>query len=245
MKKRLLAILLSALLVANLSACSCVPHENVQKENSTGENSSTEDLHTNDSLENNNTNGGNNPTQPLYTTQNLIDTLQLSSLFSSVLKNETKVQNTMDGSAAYLNDFVIGSVSHAYVSAIDLDGNGTQEICVLESGDNIILLHEFENTIYAYQYRHNALYNLLNDGTYSWNERSGNIYGTDKLRFDGSQKNCIELCRVEFNKNFYINEIEVSQEEYQSHVQSQKSAEKATRYLWETGFSSNYQENGK
>ena len=246
LKKRILTMLLSALLVANISACNYAPNKNVRKEVSTSENSSTGDLHTNKSLENNNINEEDNPTQPLYTTQSLIDTLQLSSSFSSVLKNETKVLNTMDNSSTYLNDFIIGSMSHAYVSAIDLDENGTNEICVLEYGDTIILLHEYENVVYAYQYRHNALYNLLIDGTFSWNEQSGNIYGTDKLLFDGAQKNSVSLDRVEHNKKFYINEIEVSQKEYQLYIQNKKLAEKADRYLWETSWkTSDYQENGK
>ena len=234
MKKRILAMLLSALLVANISACNCV-FDNIQKK----ENGSTID--TSDNIQNTESTiesgDKNNQTQPpVYTTQDLVEILQLSNTFSMVLKNETKVCNSIDSSLVYLNDYINGSMRYADVSAIDLDGNGVNDVIVLEWGDRVILLKEYEGIVYAWKYRHTALYYLRTDGTYAWSTQAGNIYGSSKLQFDGEIRNDVELDRVEYNEKFYINEIEVSQDTFQTYVQNEKLAEKADRYCWETGF---------
>lgn len=246
MKKRILAILLSALLVANVSACNYISTDNEQEE-TTNESSIMKYSSTNEDHKGNNSNNDVGSIQaPTYKTHDLIDILQLSNVFASVLKNETRVLDSKDNSLAYLNDFIIGSMTYAYVSALDLDKSCVNDLLVLECSDKVIVLKEHKGTVYAWQYRHTALYNLLVDGTYSWSEQAGNIYGTDKLQFNGATKDAVELDRVEYNEKFYINEIEVSKDTFQAYIQNKNSAEKANRYLWETGFeSSYYQENGK
>ena len=246
MKKRIFAMLLSVLMLASTSACNYTSNSDA-KYATTNESDGTNDLSTNNTQNNNNESQEMDKVQPsVYTTQNLVDALQLSNVFSLVLKNETKVWDPTDNSLTYLKDFIIGSMAYAYVSTLDLDENGINDVLVLENGDKVIVLKEHEETVYAWQYRHTALYNLLVDGTYSWSEQAGNIYGTDKLRFHGAQKEAVELDRVEYNEKFYINEIEVSKDTFQIYVQNQKSTEKVARYWWKTGFeTSDYQENGK
>lgn len=236
MKKRILAILLSALLVMNISACNYEPNDNAQEETTT-ENSGTKDSSTNDAQNNNNANNENGLIQvSTYTTQNLVDTLQLSNAFSSVLKNEATIWDSTNSSFTYLNNFIIGSMEYAYVSALDLDEVNGNEVIVIESGEDVIILKEHEGMIYAWQYRHTALYNLRVDGTYNWSEQGGNIYGSAKLQFDGASKSSIELDRVEYNEKFYINEIEVTEEEFLTYAQSQDVAKETTQYLWKTGY---------
>ena len=246
MKKRILTILLSALLVANINACSYVPKEDIHKETSTNENSGTKDSSTNDAQNNNNANNETDLIQiSTYTTQNLLDTLQLSNAFSSVLKSEATIWDSTNSSFTYLNNLIIGS-EYAYVSALDLDEVNGNEVIVIESSEDVIILKEHEGMIYAWQYRHTALYNLRVDGTYNWSEQGGNIYGSAKLQFDGASKSSIELDRVAYNEEFYINEIEVSQDAFQVYVQNQMLAKEANRYWWKTGVnSSDYQANGK
>ena len=246
MKKRIFAILLSALLTASATACNYAPNDNMQEE-TTNENSGTKDSSTNDAQNNNHAKNESDLIQvSAYTTQDLVDTLQLSNVFSSVLKNEATIWDSTNSSFTYLNKFIIGSMTHAYVSVLDLDENNVNEVIVIESGDEVIILKEHKGMIYAWQYRHTALYNLRVDGTYSWNEQSGNIYGSAKLQFDGASKNSVELDRVEYNEKFYINEIEVTEEEYITYVQNQAIVKEATQYWWKTDFEiPDYQKNGK
>lgn len=252
MKKRILAMLLSALLATNISACNYESNDNVQandnvQEETTTENSGTKDSSTNDAQNNNNAKNENGLIQvSTYTTQNLVDTLQLSNSFSSVLKNEATIWDSTNSSFTYLNNLIIGSIEYAYVSALDLDEVNGNEVIVIESSENVIVLKEHEGMIYAWQYKHTALYNLRVDGTYNWSEQGRNIYGSAKLQFDGASKSSIELDRVEYNEEFYINEIEVSQDAFQAYIQNEMLAKEADRYWWKTGFeSSDYQENGK
>ena len=243
MKKRIFAMLLFALLATNISACNYEPNDNVQandnlKEEATTENSGTKDSSTNDAQNNNNANNETDLIQvSTYTTQNLLDTLQLSNAFSSVLKNEATIWDSTNSSFTYLNNLIIGS-EYAYVSALDLDEVNGNEVIVIESSEDVIILKEHEGMIYAWQYRHTALYNLRVDGTYNWSEQGGNIYGSAKLQFDGASKSSIELDRVAYNEEFYINEIEVSQDAFQVYVQNQMLAKEANRYLWNTGVNS-------
>ena len=240
MKKRIIATLLSALLLANVTACSFVPEnglgEDTTKETTGSETNDIESSETDDTQST--TDMSNTDTTPTYSTQELVVELQLSSIFASVLQNETTVYGSFLDSKenGYLNDFIIGSMPYAYVSALDLDENGVNDVLVLEDGDKVIVLKEHEGAVYAWQYRHTALYNLLVDGTYSWSEQAGQIYGSAKLQFDGTRRNDVELDRVENNEKFYINEIEISKDAFQTYVQNKKLAEKAERYWWETKF---------
>ena len=252
MKKRVLTILLSALLVTNISACNYeLNHDDLETEETTTlETTSTEFLDTGDTQNTTDSTEQNNQSlTPTYSTQALVEVLQLPNIFASVLQNETTVYGSFLDSKenGYLNDFIIGStVKFAFVSSIDLDENGIKDVVVLEDGDKVIILKEYEGTVYAWQYRDSALYNLRIDGTYNWSGEAGQIYGSAKLQFDGTRRNDVELDRVEYNEKFYINKIEVSQEEYLSYVQNKKLAEKADRYLWQTGFEkSDSQINGK
>ena len=235
-------MLLSALLVANMSACNLVSENDVEETTITFEYTDTESLNIENTIHT-----SEKRLPPSYSTQELIEELQLPSLFASVLKNETKICCARDNFLDYLNNFILGGVvEYADVSVLDLDNNGVTEVIVLECGDRVIILKEHEGTVYAWQFRHTALYGLRVDGTYGWSEQAGQVYGTEKLQFDGYKMNPIELDRVEYNEKFYINEVEVTEEAFLTYVQNQEVAEAATQYWWKTDFETpDYQINGK
>ncbi len=245
MRKRILAMLLAALMLSNMNACHQVTNDDIQ-EGTTNNSSVAEDLSTNNT-QNNSENNEIAPIQePTYTTQILVEVLRLSSTFLMALTNEQQIKDVVNDSLTYLNNFIVGSIAYAYVSALDLDENGVNDVLVLECGDKVIVLKEHEGKVYAWQFRHTALYNIKVDGTYSWSDQAGKVYGTDKLQFDGYKKNPIELYRVEYNEKFYINEVEVTEETFLAYVQNQEFAEIATQYWWKTDFETpDYQMNGK
>ena len=246
MKKRLFAMLLSALLLANASACAYLP-KNDMETTMDSTSADTESSNTENDQTITDKGGDSDSLQTaVYTTQELVEALQLSNSISMVLKNEAKVCVSKDNSLVYLNEYTNGSMPYADVSAFDLDENGANEVVVMEGLDNVIVLKEYEGVVYAWQYGHTALYHLRTDGTYYWNRQAGQIYGSSKLHFEGITRNDVELDRVEHNEKFFINETEVSQEEYLSYAQNQKTAEKAEQYCWKTNLKTpDYLINGK
>ena len=182
-----------------------------------------------------------NGQQKTYSTDELIAALNITDRLAMALKNEIKVYDTEYNSLRYLGNMAIyqeASWDDASVSAIAIDGNGRNNVVVLEHLDTVIMLREYETTVLAYKFRHHALYNLRIDGSYSWNAQAGTVYGSSKLQFDGTHVRSVELERVEDDGTehvkFYINGTEVTAEAFRAYCQNVSVVEKAVQYRWRT-----------
>ena len=236
MKKRLLAMILSALLVVNISACSDVIDNDFDKETN---NTVTVESNDRESLVTENT--------KLYTTKELADVLQLPDHFVSVLKNETKVYYDLDKEYLYLQHWFLGPVmSFAFVSAIDLDEDGIKDIVTLDGNDGtMVILKAYEGTVHAEFVGSRYIWGLKIDGTFFSRDRlyddTGDYNRVYTCRYQFSEGEIIRtvLCRSEYGENcqrYYINEAEVSQEEYLAYEPHQNSVKDAERYGWNTNF---------
>ena len=259
MKKRILAMLLSALLVMNISACVYVPKNKIER--ATGW--ATEETPTVGSKNNDSQSGlespehSNQQAEKIYSTQELVEALELSNLFASVLRCEDMFYNTNEDTYMYLNNYkyaydYISEWKTISVATIDMDGDGQNEM-LIEGLHDIAIFRELEGKIYSYGFTFRSMNTISNDGTFSWNRSAGNIYGSSKLQFDGIVHHCIELYRVEYHgtedAKYYINGDEVSLEEMQSYGE-QPLSEKVDWYAWnkdtiEDSFRSDNQVNGK
>jgi hypothetical protein len=184
-------------------------------------------------------NSGTQSAEKVYSTQELIEKLEISDLFASILRCEEMFYNTNEGVYMYLRDYkyaydYISEWKTISVAMIDMDGNGQNEMLV-EGLHDIVVFREFEGEIYSYGFTFRSMNSIREDGTFLWAEKAGKIYGSSKLQFDRTVHRCIELYRVEHhgteNAKYYINENEVTLTEMQSYGE-RTLANKVNWYSW-------------
>ena len=103
---------------------------------------------------------------------------------------------------------------------IDLDGDGVCEYVIESSLGDSVVLHYFENKVYAYTFSFRNFNNLHTDGSYFWNStmEDGLDYGASRLRFEGSELIIEPIYTVvndeKENTVYYIGEDEVTKQEF-------------------------------
>ena len=186
--------------------------------------------------------------KPQYTVEELAEVLHLSSTMLSVLSNEAKLRDTdpiwKDKEFVYLQYLVRYNFDKICIArAFDLDEDGINEVVILDGGLTIVVLREYEGTVYGRKLALREMYNLRIDGTYDWDGREEDVltYATSKLNFNGADWNPIELKRYdvdinEENERYYIGGTEVTKEEYKVYMQHEDVADKAEWYILMLNF---------
>ena len=241
MKKTLLIFILISLFILSFTLTACGDTENV--DNNAAE--TTAKLNFTTSTESKSEEAEKEPEIETYSTDELVKTLHIPDIFASVLKTQTKVCDIHDNSFEYLHNYIhyFDTIDYVYVSVLDLDNNNIIDVIVLDALYFIVTLSEYEGTVYAHQFRYSGLIDLRIDGTHGWSEQAGDVSGIDKLQFVDGYKWPIgieleRIERVEDNIKFYINEVEVSEEEYNIYKDTRLKnlAEEAPRYQWKNDF---------
>ena len=233
MKKRIIALLLSALLLANVTACNSAPETN---DESTLEDTFPEET----------TKPEEDPeTRPRLKigtyAQGFSSYENLPDLYQSVLADRTPLFHVREEQELYFGECKfpyfqtkVSDTSFLYFTVLDLDGDGKEEVIVTDSGD-MIVLRAHQGTVYAYGFTFRSMYHLQTNGVYHWTSNAGLTYGSAKLRFDGNQLVIDELERVEKDAEqsekfqCYVNGALVSYEDFCSH-REQVYADQATWY---------------
>ena len=220
MRKRILAILLSALLVANVSACNYATDDNIQEE---GKESTTVD------------------TKNLYTgseSESALITDEKSQMIAVEMYKET-LYDFMNGLNPFETvDWVLNGNPSFSFAIVDMNGDGFPEVIVYNL-DNLgnfgehLVLHYVSGEPYLVtaQFGFRGMYNIMKDGTFAWNRRSGLEYGTGKL--EGNSLDYIELYWIRNDGTdeveFFIGDQKVTLEELNA-FSSQFSNERAEFY---------------
>ncbi|MBQ7346490.1 MAG: leucine-rich repeat protein [Clostridia bacterium] len=155
-------------------------------------------------------------------------------LFSAVLKNETRVveyHNDAEGEYKYLKDCKMpysmerleDIKEHLQYALVDMDGDGIDELVV--SGGDTLILRYYEGKIYCYSYIFRNMYDIKQDGSFSWNHNGIDFeYGENKLRFEGVQPKGEVLWRIvndgEPNAEYYIAGQQVTETEIQEYFKN-------------------------
>lgn len=83
----------------------------------------------------------------------------------------------------------------------------------------MILRIDVESVI-GFEFGHRGMTQIYTDGSFIWNENSGNTYGCSRLEFTGKTYKTIELWRVENNESgstaYYIDGKTATKEEVDS-----------------------------
>ena len=244
MKKRALTMLLtSALLTAPLTACNTVGTDDTITTTET----TVETISNMDTLESITSNLQNEATSDdfsnqlleKYSTQELIEMLEISDSLASILRCEEMFYNTNEDKYMLLSDYkyaydYISQWKTIDVTTIDMDLDGQKEMLV-EGLHDIIVFREYEGKIYSYGFTFRSMNSIRNDGIFLWSEYAGNIYGAARLQFDGTTYHSIELYRVEFHgtedAKYYIDGDSVTLDEMTAY--NLPLTEKLDFYAWD------------
>jgi len=108
----------------------------------------------------------------------------------------------------------------------DFDSDGKKEVAVMWTDGNILILRQNGNTVTGFDFDLHSMYQLNNDGTYYWSEKTGLTYGCSTLQFSENQCTTTELWRVEhsyFNSvTYYVNNKPVSESNFLANTRRTK-----------------------
>ena len=137
--------------------------------------------------------------------------------FEKILNNEQSFYSTDKKTDILLSDYNLKALSYSYV---DMDNDNIDELVIeLETFDILILRIDGESVI-GFEIGHRAMASIFTDGSFLWNQNSGNTYGCSRLEFTGKTYKAIELWRVENNESgfttYYINGKTATKAEFES-----------------------------
>ncbi len=137
--------------------------------------------------------------------------------FEKILNNEQSFYSTNKKADVILSDYNKKVWKYSYV---DMDNDNIDELAIeLESGDILILRIDVESVI-GFEFGMRGMYQINTDGSFLWNENTGNTYGCSRLEFTGKTYKTIELWRVENNESgftaYYIDGKTATKEEADS-----------------------------
>ncbi len=138
-------------------------------------------------------------------------------IFEKILNNEQSFYSTNKKADVILSDYNKKAWKYSYV---DMDNDNIDELAIeLESGDVLILKIDGESII-GFEFSMRAMYQINTDGSFLWNENTGNTYGCSRLKFTGKTYKDIELWRVENSESgsttYYIDGKTATKEEVDS-----------------------------
>ena len=155
--------------------------------------------------------------------------------FDAVLKNEAtliyKIYN-YPNTERYLQEIFNLTLSDAPLQAlVDMDEDGIYEIVLTKAStydNDKILLRYYNGAVYGYSFGQSQMSQVYADGSFSWTNSDNDIgiseSGISRLSFDGTELKFKELLRTEHISRFYIEGVEVTQDEYNDHLASRPQA---------------------
>ena len=137
--------------------------------------------------------------------------------FEKILNNEQDFYLAYDKTNIFLSDYNKKAWKYSYV---DMNSDNIDELAIeLEDGNVLILRIDGESVI-GFEFGMRGMYQINIDGSFLWNQNSGNTYGCSKLEFTGKTYKTIELWRVENNESgsttYYIDGKTATKEEFAS-----------------------------
>ncbi len=118
---------------------------------------------------------------------------------------------------------------------VDFDSDGINEFAVMLQDGDILILRKNGDLIFGFDFGLRSMSQINKDGTYAWNENSGNIYGCSKLEFSQNECKSVELFRVEQGENnsitYYVGGKAATEKEYKEANEKVNTQSIAWTYL--------------
>lgn len=202
-----LFLLLVFLLCISLCFCACETFKNHDQTSTNYANSPIESTSPSESA----------PSTTSSTPSHIITFESVAEPFRSILEDKqtfysaTKKENVKISS--YNRDML-------QYTAVDFDSDDVDEFAIMLQDGDIVILRKNGDSVVGFNFGVRSIYQINKDGTYAWNENSGNIYGCSKLEFSQNDCKSVELFRVERGENdsisYYVNGKFVPENEYKA-----------------------------
>ena len=239
--KKWLCLLLAGTLIFSLSACHRDQTPNTSSDVTDTNSHSSSGITTDETK----TNVTDTPlhTAPSDATEETFSTIpsspklsnKISEPFASILNNKQSFYRSRGDygqKSTYLSDYHKNIWKFAIV---DMDVDTKNELAVMFNDGNILILRQYNETVYGYDFRLQSMYQINKDGSFLWNKDAGDTYGCSTLRFTDCKVETTELWRTEHTGSdsfaFYINNKLVSKEQFNT-VSQQRNLESVDWNLW-------------
>jgi len=137
--------------------------------------------------------------------------------FEKILNNEQVFYLAYDKTNIFLSDYNLKAQSYSYV---DMDSDNVDELAIMFEGGDLMILRIDGESVIGFEFGMRGMYQINIDGSFHWNQNTGNTYGCSRLEFTGKTYKTIELWRIENNESgsttYYINGKTATKEEFDS-----------------------------
>lgn len=154
-----------------------------------------------------------------FTDRKPIDSNNISAkeCYEKILKNEQTFYSVVRETDLFLSDYNKKAWRYSFV---DMDGDNIDELAIMFEDSSVLILRKDSASVIGFDFGHRGMAQIFTDGSFLWNQDSGNTYGCSKLEFSGKTYKTIELWRVE-NKDsssaaYYIDGNIATKEELDS-----------------------------
>lgn len=156
---------------------------------------------------------------------NEIENQRALEAFGAVMRNEITMyypayQSTWN--EIYFQQIGLAQTTPSYQALIDMDQDGIKEL-ILSYDEARILLHFENDLVYGFDKGINSMITIYTDGSFSWSyysDKFGSEYGISRISFDNGKPKYHELSRVENYTKFYLNGVQVTEEQYNTHIEN-------------------------
>ena len=137
--------------------------------------------------------------------------------FDEILNNEKEFYLPHKESNILLSNY---NKKALYYSYVDMDNDTIDELAIEFEDGNVLILRVDVESVIGFEFGMRGMYQINTDGSFCWNENSGNTYGCSMLEFTDKAYNTIELWRVETNESgstvYYIDGKVATKQEFDS-----------------------------
>ncbi len=137
--------------------------------------------------------------------------------FEKILNNEQVFYSTNKETDIILSDYNKKIWQYSFV---DMDTDNIDELVIMFEDGSVLLLRKDGTSVIGFDFGIKGMSQIYTDGSFLWNQDSGNTYGCSKLEFTGKTYKTIEMWRVENNDAgsvaYYIDGNAATKEEFDS-----------------------------
>lgn len=152
--------------------------------------------------------------------------------YEKILKSEQAFYSDVNEANTVLSDY---NKKVSQYSFVDMDADNIDELAIMFEDGSILLIKKDGADVIGFNFGVRGMTQIYTDGSFLWNQDSGNCYGCSKLEFADKTYTTVELWRVENDapdqSTYYINGKAVTEKEFDAFTK--KSSQTSTQWnLW-------------
>ncbi len=151
--------------------------------------------------------------------------------FDAILNGETAFFDVAHQTYTFLNAYkfpylqdTISANSCVEYTVIDMDNDCHPELLIKNDIGDVLILHQSSDNVCGYSFKYSGMDQIYEDGSFSWHDQSGAVYGCSTMIFADNSYTVKELWRIENdgteNVRHYISDAVVSPDKQSEYIQN-------------------------